>query len=145
VSSKSASASPSTGMACLGWPRAVRHLPVMIFSSVASAQAAQSELGRVWQATKDDPKTWAFWVPAIVGVGAAAYLAGTRLEPVKSLGTTGLPIFKNSVAVPWMPALKIDWSYDSTINNTLTDPLHPKRFDIGLQVDVMQLIRDIRK
>jgi hypothetical protein len=106
---------------------------------------AQSELGRVWQATKDDPKTWAFWVPAIVGVGAAAYLAGTRLEPVKSLGTTGLPIFKNSVAVPWMPALKIDWSYDSTINNTLTDPLHPKRFDIGLQVDVMQLIRDIRK
>jgi hypothetical protein len=106
---------------------------------------AQSELSRVWQATKDDPKTWAFWVPAIVGVGAAAYLAGTRLDPIKGLGTTDLPVFKNSVAVPWMPALKIAWTYDSTVNKALTDPMHPKRYDIGIQVDVMQLIRDIRK
>jgi hypothetical protein len=110
---------------------------------------AQSELGRVWQQTKSDPTSWPFWLPVVVGVGATAYLAGTRLDPVKNLGTTDVPgvssVFKNSVAVPWMPSLSIDWTYDSTLNQTLTDPLHPKRFDIGLKLDVMKLIRDMKK
>ena len=47
--------------------------------------------------------------------------------------------------MPWIPALKIDWTYDSTLNKTLTDPLHPKRVEVGLKLDVMQLIRDMKK
>jgi hypothetical protein len=125
--------------------KAVLEVPAVKTAKDQLQADAQSEMGRLWQATKNDPTAWAFAVPVLVGVGASAYLAGTRLDPVKNLGTTDVPlvssVFKNSVAVPWFPALKIDWTYDSTLNKTLTDPLHPKRYDIGLTLDVLKLIR----
>jgi hypothetical protein len=80
--------------------------------------------------------------PIIVSAGASfglGALTAARAKPLADLETKSLPGFSGVAELP-VPGLSFLWRYDSTLGKGFSEPLRPRSWGVGFQLDVLKLV-----
>ena len=123
--------------------KAILKVPAVDDALKGLEKQGQSLLNRNFQLMKQHPESLLLEVPCVVAAGYAAYLVGTKFDPVAQASTGSLPGFSSSVSLG-LPGLKLKWTYEDTVQHALTDPGHPKKWSAGVELDVNELLRSIK-